>query len=344
MKLDVMLTTRAFAEAGNLTETAEVAKAAEEMGFAGLWGVENQHDPFLPLAVASTVTRKVALGTAIALAFPRSPMSLAYISWDLQAASQGRFILGLGTQVKGHNERRFSVKWESPGPKLREVILALRAIWDCWQNGTPLNFKGQFYTFTLMTPAFSPGPITHPRPPIYIAGVNPYICRLAGELCEGFHAHPFHSAKYLRGAVLPQIEQGAQKTGRSRKDVTIVTSAFVIMGDSKDEMDKMREKVRQQIAFYASTRTYKPVLDMHGWGDVCFRLSEKAAKGEWDSMAKEITDEMLAEFAVTGSPDEVPGLLKAKYDGLLDRVMLYHADRPGQNVARWKKIIEAFHE
>lgn len=342
MKLDLMLTTRAFAEAGNLGETAEIAKAAEEMGFDGLWSLENQHDPFLPLAVATTVTKKIKLGTAIALAFPRSPMSLAYTAWDLQAASQGRLILGLGTQVKGHNERRFSVKWESPGPKLREVILALRAIWDCWQNGTPLNFKGQFYTFNLMPPAFSPGPIAHPRVPIYIAGVNPYICRLAGELCEGFHAHPFHSAKYLREAVLPQIEQGARKAGRSRKDVTVVTSAFVIMGDSQKEIEAMREKVREQIAFYASTRTYKPVLDIHGWGDVCLRLNEKAAKGEWESMAKEITNEMLAEFAVTGSPEEVPRLLKAKYEGLLDRVMFYHADRPGQNASRWRKIIEAF--
>ncbi|MCS6924726.1 MAG: TIGR03617 family F420-dependent LLM class oxidoreductase [Candidatus Binatia bacterium] len=342
MQLDVMLTTRAFAEAGNLAEAAEIAKAAEDMGFAALWNPENQHDPFLPLAVAATVTRTIKLGTAIALAFPRSPMSLAYTAWDLQAASQGRFILGLGTQVKGHNERRFSVKWESPGPKLREVICALRVIWDCWQNGTPLNFRGQFYTFTLMTPAFHPGPIAHPHVPIDIAGVNPSICRLAGELCEGFHAHPLHTARYLREVVLPQIEQGAKKAGRSRKDITIATSAFVIMGDSRKEMEAMREKVRQQIAFYASTRTYKPVLDLHGWGDVCLRLSEKAAKGEWQSMAKEITDEMLAEFAVTGAPEEVPSLLKAKYNGLLDRVMFYHADRPGQSVARWRKIIEAF--
>src|SRR5712692_4426198 len=325
MQLDMMLTVRAFAEAGGLTNAAEVARAAEEMGFAALWGVENQHDPFLPLAVAAINTSKIKLGTAIALAFPRSPMSLAYTSWDLQAASNGRFILGLGTQVKGHNERRFSVKWGSPGPKLREIILALRAIWDCWQNGSKLNFVGDFYQFTLMPPAFNPGPIADPHVPIYIAGVNPYMCRLAGELCEGFHAHPFHSAKYLREAVLPQIEQGAKKTGRSQK-----------------EMAEMREKVRQQIAFYASTRTYKPVLDVHGWGDVCLRLSEKAAKGEWGAMAEEITDEMLAEFAVTAAPAEVPGMLKAKYEGLLDRVMFYHADRPGQNEARWRRIIAAF--
>jgi probable F420-dependent oxidoreductase len=342
MKLDLMYTARAFAEAGNLSSAAEIAKAAEEMGFDALWTPENQHDPFLPLAVAATATTRMKLGTSIALAFPRSPMSLAYTAWDLQASSNGRFILGLGTQVKGHNERRFSVRWESPGPKLREVVLALRAIWNCWQNETPLNFKGQFYSFTLMPPAFSPGPIAHPHLPIYIAGVNPYICRLAGELCDGFHVHPFHSAKYLRESVLPQLESGAQKAGRSRKDVTIVSSVFVIMGDSQKEMEDMREKVRQQIAFYASTRTYKPVLDAHGWGDVCLRLSEKAAKGEWGAMAQDITDEMLSEFAVIGSPDEAPAMLKAKYDGLLDRLMFYHTDRPGQHDARWRKIIEAF--
>jgi probable F420-dependent oxidoreductase len=336
MKLDTILAVNSF------TEATTIARAAEEMGFDALWSPENQHDPFLSLAVATAATSKLKLGTAIALSFPRSPMSLAYTAWDLQKASNGRFILGLGTQVKGHNERRYSVKWGSPGPKLREIILALRAIWDCWQNGSKLNFVGEFYHFTLMSPAFNPGPIAHPQVPIYIAGVNPYMCRLAGELCEGFHAHPFHSAKYLREVVVPLIEEGAKKAGRGRKDVAIATSAFAIMGDSRKEMDEMRERVRMQIAFYASTRTYKPVLDMHGWGDVCLRLNEKAAKGEWSAMAKDITDEMLAEFAVTGSPEEVPGLIKAKYDGLLDRVAFYHPDRPGQRDTRWHKIVEAF--
>ena len=336
LKLDTMFMARSPADA------AELAQGYEEMGFDALWGVESQHDPFLPLAVASTTTSKVKLGTAIALAFPRSPMSLAYTAWDLQKASNGRFILGLGTQVKGHNERRYSTKWGSPGPKLREVILSLRAIWDCWQNGTKLDFQGEFYQFTLMPPAFTPGPIEHPCVPIYIAGVNPYICRLAGELCDGFHAHPFHSAKYLRENVLAQIKIGAQKAGRSAKDIPISTSAFVIMGDSQKEIDEMREKVRMQIAFYASTRTYKPMLDVHGWGDTCARLSEKAAKGEWAAMAKEITDDMLEVYAVTGSPEEIPALLKEKYNGLLDRVALYHTDRPGKNNARWRNIIEAF--
>ncbi len=337
MKLDSLMTAR------SLDEAAAIARNVEDMGFDGVWSMENQHDPFLSLAVAAIATTKLKIGTAIALAFPRSPMSFAYTAWDLQAASNGRFILGLGTQVKGHNQRRYSVKWESPGPKLREIIQALRAIWDCWQNGTKLDFQGRFFSHTLMTPAFMPGKIEHPHIPIYIAGVNPYMCRLAGELCDGFHAHPFHSAKFLRERVLPQIEEGAQKAGRSRKDVVVSTSSFVIMGDSQKEMDEMREQVRMQIAFYASTRTYKPVLDVHGWGDVCLSLNEKASKGEWAAMAKDVTDEMLEEYAITGSPDEVPALLKAKYEGLLDRVAFYHPDRPGVNEARWRKIVEAFY-
>ena len=337
MKLDSLMTAR------SLDEAVAIAKSAEDMGFDGVWSMENQHDPFLSLAVSATSTTKLKLGTAIALAFPRSPMSFAYTAWDLQRASNGRFILGLGTQVKGHNQRRYSVKWESPGPKVREIVLALRAIWDCWQNGTKLDFQGKFFQHTLMTPAFSPGKIEHPHIPIYVSGVNPYMCRLAGELCDGFHAHPFHSAKFLRDKVVPQIEEGAQKTGRSRKDVVISSSSFVIMGDSQKEMDAMREDVRRKISFYASTRTYKPVLDTHGWGDACLSLNGKAAKGEWDAMAEDITDEMLDAYAVTGSPEEVPGMLREKYDGLLDRVAFYHADRPGVNEDRWRRIVKAFY-
>ena len=336
MQLDTILTTFSFKDIGLL------ARTVEDMGFDALWGLENQHEPFMPLAVAATATSKIQLGTAIALAFTRSPMTLAYTAWDLQAGSQGRFILGLGTQVKGHNERRFSVKWESPGPKLRELIQALRAIWDCWQNDSKLNFTGQFYNFTLMPPAFQPGKSAHPHVPVYIAGVNPYMCRLAGELCDGFHAHPFHSPTYLREVVIPHLEEGARKAGRSRKDVVIASSAFVIMGDNKKEIDEARERARTQIAFYASTRTYQPVLDVHGWGDVCLRLHEKTIKGDWAGMAKEITNEMMNEYTVTGSPEEMPALLKERYQGLLDRVAFYYSYKPGQDEKRWRRIVEAF--
>jgi probable F420-dependent oxidoreductase len=336
MKLDTILWARSFGEA------AATAKAAEEMGFDAVWNTESQHEPFMPLAVAATATRRATLGTAVALAFTRSPMVLAYTAWDLQAGSAGRFVLGLGTQVKGHNERRFSVKWEAPGPRLREVILALRAIWDSWQNRTRLNFSGDFYRFSLMTPFFDPGPIPHPKIPIYIAAVNPYMCRLAGELCDGLHVHPFHSVKYLRETMLPNIEAGAAKAGRSRKDVVMASSAFVVTGDTRREMEEAREHMRMQIAFYASTRTYKPVLDVHGWGDICQRLGEKAAAGDWAGMAKEITDEMLDTYATVGSPEEIPAKLKTKYEGLLDRLAFYSPFRPGECDARWRSLVRAF--
>jgi probable F420-dependent oxidoreductase len=296
----------------------------------------------MQLAIAATATSRIKLGPEVALAFPRNPMVLAYTAWDLQRASNGRFILGLGTQVKAHNERRFSVKWDSPGPRLREYVLAIRAIWDCWQNGTKPRFEGQHYRFTLMTPFFSAGPIAHPNVPIWIAGVNTYMCELAGELCDGFHVHPFHSDRYLRDSLLPEIGRGLAKAGRKREDIVLATSAFVIAGDTDEELERAKDPVRMQIAFYASTRTYVRVLESHGWGDTCTRLNEKAAKGDWGGMASEITDEMLDVFAVTARWDDVAAKVKARYTGILDRVALYLPFRPGADVDRWRQIVRAF--
>ncbi len=338
MKLDTMLST------GDLHEVAAHARTFESMGFDGVWSIEAQHDPFLPLAVAATASTRMSLGTAIAVAFPRSPMSLAYTARDLAAASKGRFILGLGTQVKGHNERRFSVKWEQPVKKLREVILSLRAIWNSWQTGAKLDFRGEFYSFTLMTPFFSPPKLEQPKIPIFIAGVNPQICRLAGEVADGFHVHPFHSVKFLKESVVPDIEAGAAKGARSRKDVELSTQAFVAIGDTRDEIARGREEIRTQISFYASTRTYQPVLDAHGWGEVAQRLSYKAAKGDWANMSKEITDEMLDVYGIEGSPEEIPAKLHARYGGLLDRVSSYFPYRPGRDDERWKRIVRGFRE
>jgi len=337
MQLDMMLLTM-----DDLAAAGTYARAIEEMGFAALWTAETQHNPFLPLAVAATTTQQLTLGTAIAVAFPRSPTVLAHLAWDLQASSHGRFILGLGTQVRGHNERRFGVTWEAPAKKLREMILAIRAIWDCWQHGTPLNFPGEFYRLTLMTPFFSPKPMAYPMPPIYIAGVNPLMCRLAGELCQGFHVHPLHSVQYLRQHVLANILQGAARAGRSRHDVTLVSSVFVITGDSARELADMREQVRMQIAFYASTRSYWPVLEAHGWGDVGRQLNRMAARGDWQGMARAITDEMLEVYAVTGAPEDIPALLHARYDGLLDRIAFYVPYQQGEHEARWRRFAQAF--
>ena len=325
----------------DLREVPRLARYAEELGYDGLWTAEAGHDPYLPVALAATATERVTLGTNIAVAFPRSPLVHAQIAWDLQAASRGRFVLGLGTQVKGHNERRYSTPWLPPGPRLREMIQLIRHIWDVWQHGKKPGFQGKYYQFSLMTPFFSPAPIEWPHIPIYIAAVNPYMCRLVGELCDGIQVHPFHSTKYIRETVLANVEQGLAKAGRKRTDVTFATSAFVIAGKDRDEVERVRAAVRQQIAFYASTRTYIGVLEAHGWGETCYRLNEKAAKGDWSGMASLITEEMLAVYAVEGSFDEIPGLLKKKYGGLIDRLSFYTPLRPGEDDAIWRRVIAA---
>ena len=318
---------------------AKVARDAEDMGFDGLWSAETSHDPFFPLVVAARETERIKLGTGVAIVFPRSPMVLANICWDLQANSSGRFMLGLGTQVKGHNQRRFSVKWESPVKRLREVVLSLRAIWDCWQNDTKLNFEGEFYQFSLMTPFFNPGPIEHPHVPIVISGLNPLISQLAGEVCDGFFVHNFHTPTYLKETVIPNIEKGMAKTGRKREDFTLQTGTFIASGTNEDEVQKAIGPIRQQVSFYASTRTYKGVLDAHGWGDTCFRLNEKAAKGDWDGMAAEITDEMLDEIALVGTYDEIAKKLASRYKGLLDRLIIgFGSER--QDEGRYRELVQ----
>lgn len=326
----------------NLRDLPALAQAAEAIGFDGLWSSETSHDPFLMSALVAEHTQRATLGTAIAVAFPRSPGTLAYLAWDLAALSNGRFILGLGTQVKAHNERRFGVKWEPPVAKLREVILAMRALWDTWQNGTRLNFRGQFFKLTLMSPFFNPGPIPHPHIPIYVAGVNRGMCRLAGELCDGFHVHPFHSVRYLREVTLPTIEEGLRISGRRRGEMELVSSILAIPSDTEAEREEASHLVRQQIAFYASTPSYAPVMELHGWGDTRERLSRLAAKGRWGEMPSLVTDEMLDVFALSGTWEDLPGLIMTRYEGLLDRVMYYLPFVPGDMDDRWRWIVEAF--
>jgi probable F420-dependent oxidoreductase len=302
---------------------AAAARDAEAWGLDGFWTHETQHDPFLPLVVAAEHTRRMEVGTAIAVACPRSPMVVAHTAWDLARWSGGRFLLGLGTQVRAHNERRFSVRWDSPGPRLREYVLALRAIWDCWQGGGPLRFEGKFYTHTLMTPFFSPGPIPHPRIPVWLAAVNPYLCRVAGEVADGVHVHPFHTTRYIREVVLPHVEAGAKAEGRRRADVAIGTSAFVVTGRDEAEVATATAPVREQIAFYASTKNYWPVLEVHGWGEVGQRLNRLAAAGRWQEMGPLVTDGMLHEFAVVATHADLAARLTVRYRGLLDRVFPY---------------------
>jgi probable F420-dependent oxidoreductase len=292
-----------------------VAAELERLGYDGLWVPEIRHDPFLPLVVAAGPTSRVMLGTAIATAFTRSPMVTALAAWDLQQASDGRFVLGLGTQVKGHNERRFSVPWESPGPKLRELVEALRHIWGAFQGEHPLSFRGRFYRHDLMTPFFDPGPIEHPFPPVYLGAVTPYMYRLAGEVADGVHVHPFHTVRYLREVALPALEKGGR-----RDELTVVAPVFVVLGGGD-------EAVRLQIAFYGSTRTYRPVLELHGWGELGDHLYRLMARGDMAGMAAAIGDDVLEEFAVFGSTwEEALRALRERYEGVLDRVGVYGMD------------------
>lgn len=335
MKLDVRL-------GGPVSEAGSRAREAEATGFDGAWTSETQHDAFLPLVLAAEHTTRLTLGTSIAVAFPRSPMTTAYIAWDLQRLSSGRFILGLGTQVKGHIERRYGLAWDAPGPRLRDYIRALRAIWDCWQQGTPLSYQGEFYSHSLMTPFFNPGPIDSPRVPIHIAGVQEYMCRLAGELCDGLHVHPFHSEQYLREIVLPAVEQGLQASGRTRADVCLASSAFLVTGETAAAMQTAREDVRRQIAFYASTPNYRVILECHGWGQTAKELTRRSVRADWEGMAALISDEMLEAFAIVGNPGEVPEKLRRRYAGLLDRVAVYETFDPGRNLTAQRALLAAF--
>src|SRR5688572_29522382 len=323
MKLDAAL------PPAHLKDVPAIAKAAEEIGFAALWTQETQHDPFLPCTLIAEHSEKMQFGTAIAVSFARSPANLAYTAWDLAAQSNGRFILGLGTQVKAHVERRFGMPWpESVTGKLREQILVIRAFWDNWQNGTKLNFRGEYYKATLMSPFFNPGPLP-PSPkagegtgvrgliPIYIAGVNTGLAKLAGELCEGFHAHPFNSPRYLKEVLLPAIEDGLHKENRNRKDIAVSVTAFVAASPEEESFARM------QIAFYASTPSYRAVMDLHGWGGTAEKLSGFAAKGEWAEMPMLITDEMLGEFCLVTDEKNLAAELIKRYDGIADRLTLY---------------------
>jgi len=326
----------------DLERMPAIAKAADDLGFDGLWTFETANDPFLPLALAAEHSQRLAIGTSIAVAFVRSPTILAHIGWDLARFSKGRFILGLGTQVKGHNERRFSVKWEKPVTRMREVILAIRAVWDAWRNKTRLNFKGEFFQLTLMTPFFSPTPHEYSEIPIYVAGVNRRMCQLAGELCEGFHVHPLKSRRYLQEVIVPNIETGLARGGRHRTDIELSSSMFVIPTDDSDKAAVYEAEVRQQISFYASTPPYRPVFELHGWGDVAAQLSALAARGKWQDMPLLINDEMLETFSLRGRWAELPQMVLAEYAGLLDRVNYYFPFGPGEENDAWRATIAGF--
>jgi probable F420-dependent oxidoreductase len=320
-----------------LSSVPSIAREAEAMGFNTLWSTETLHNPFLPGALVAEHTERLNFGTAVAGSFARSPATMAYTAWDLAQASQGRFILGLGTQVSAHIERRFGMPWpESPLGKLREQIAAMRALWHTWQTRTKLNYRGEYYKLTLMSPFFNPGPIDHPEIPIYIAGVNSGMARLAGEVAKGFLVHPFHSPRYLVEVILPAIERGANKTGRELQAVSISATVFVISNPEE------REYARQQIAFYASTPSYRPVMALHGWKGEGGALSALAARGKWAEMPEIISDDMLDEFATIASQDELAENLKKRYQGIADRLTIYMPFILGERDSFWKDLINAW--
>ncbi len=311
-----------------------IAQAAEKLGFHTLWSTETMHDPFLPGPLVIEHSRALGFGTAVAIAFARSPATLAYTAWDLAQASQGRFILGLGTQVKAHIERRFGMPWpDSVTGMLREQIEAIHAFWNTWQNNQPLNYRSEHYKLTLMSPFFNPGPIQYPDIPIYIAGVNTGLARLAGELAQGFHAHPLHTGRYLREVILPAIWQGAEKAGRPREAIQVSTSAFIVTSPEEESF------VRAQVSFYASTPSYRPVMALHGWEQVAQQLSALASRGAWADMPMLVSDEMLAEFAVIAPPRDLPAALRQRYQGLVDRLGFYIPFVPGQRDELWSALL-----
>jgi len=305
--------------APSIPAMAEAARRLEDAGYDSVVAPEAGHDPFLPLMVIAEHTKTLRFGTGVAIAFPRSPMVTAQISWDLQRFSGGRFMLGLGTQVKGHNERRYSTAWPSPpGPRLKDYIMCLKAIFKTFQDSARPDFTGKHYQFTLISPFFNPGPNEGAGDvPIYISAVNRYNCRLVGEVCDGIRMHAFNTAKYTNEVILPAIKEGAAKAGRKIEDIDIVGGAFIITGKNEEEVERAKAPVRQQLSFYASTRAYHPVLEVHGWQETGQQLFRLSMEGNWPEMGKMVTEEMLAEFAIIGTYDELVPKIKQRYAGVV---------------------------
>jgi len=336
MKVDAKL------GAGPATTVIDEARRQEKADYDGLWSSESAHDPFLPLVLAAEHTERTQLGTAIAVAFARSPMPLAYTAHDLQAYSGGRFILGLGSQVKPHIERRFGMPWSHPAPRMREFIEALRAIWSAWNEGTKLSFRGDFYQHTLMTPFFSPPPAPGGAPRVFLAAVGEAMTAVAGEVADGLLVHAFATERYLREVTLPALHRGLTASGRSRTDVEVSLLAMIATGRTEEKMARAVAGVRQQIAFYGSTPAYRGVLDRHGWGglgDELNALSKSSREGKWEAMGGLIDDDVLHAFAVVGEPAEAAAQIRRRFGGLIDRVSFYAPYESGPHET-WDLILK----
>jgi probable F420-dependent oxidoreductase len=320
MKLDLMTGGR------KLRDVADLARSAEAAGISGMILTEGGRTAYLSAAAAAMATEDFDIGTGIAVAFPRSPMVTASVAWELADATGGRFHLGLGTQVRAHIERRYGVDFDPPGPRLREYVLALRAIFRGFQGTEKLDFHGDYHDLSLLPPMWSPGPIDHPDVPILVAAVGPWMTQMAGEVADGIHVHPFHSPTYLRERLLPSVAQGAANADRDPADIELVIPAFTIVGDTEEEREPLRQQARTQIAFYGSTRNYAFMFDMLGFEGTSARLNEKMKAGDIGGMADLITDEMLDHYAITSTWDDLPGALVDRYGGLAGRVVMYFID------------------
>jgi len=337
MRLDTQLGHNGLGVVGN------EAAAFERMGFDAAWTFEAGHDPFLPCTLAAHHTRTLQLGTNIAVAFARSPMSMAQVAWDLQQQSGGRFHLGLGTQVRAHVERRYSMPYEHPVARLIDYVDTVRAIWSTFQTSAKPAHAGPFYKFQLMNPMFNAGPIHHPTIPIWIAGVNPLIAKAAGEVADGFHVHPMNTVSYLNDVVIPNIAEGAKRRGRSRQHVQLYAPIFTASGATPADEDAAIAEVRRQISFYGSTPAYRPVLEHHGAGEVARALSVGAREGKWAEMPKLVTDDIVDRFAIVAKPQELARKIRERYDGVLDRVSLYFPIRNAEAAEEtWKTFVADF--
>ena len=304
-----------------LARATDAAVALERGGYDGGWTAETSHDPFLPLLLAAEHTSRLELGTNIAVAFARNPMIVANIGWDLQAYSQGRFILGLGTQIQPHIEKRFSMPWSHPARRMREFVSALHAIWSAWNDGGTLRFEGDFYTHKIMTPMFTPESQPYPAPKVFLAAVGEAMTEMCGEVADGHLGHPMVSRRYLDEVTMPALQRGMQRGGRDRADFQVSSEVMVATGENEAELAAAMTATRKQIAFYGSTPAYQKVLGLHGWGDLHTELNLLSKQGQWDAMGSLIDDEMLATFAVVGPVDEIGAALKRRCAGAVDRVL-----------------------
>lgn len=310
------------------SDAAKLAAEAERDGYAGIWCPETGHDPFLPLLLASEHTERIELGTGIAVAFARNPLTMATVANDLQLHSKGRFMLGLGSQIKPHIEKRFSMPWSHPAARMREFVLAMRAIWSAWNEGTKLAFRGEFYKHTLMTPMFSPAPNPYGTPKVFVAGVGELMTEVAGEVGDGFLVHGFTTESYLRDVTLPALERGLAKSGRTRSDIEVSYPGMVVTGATEEQVGEALKAVKAQLAFYGSTPAYKPVLEHHGWGDLQPELNSLSKRGEWEQMADVIDDDVVDAFAAVGPPDEVPAIVLRRFGDVVDRFSFYAPYKP----------------